>query len=256
MILTVAGKELRTLFASPLAWVALTAVQLTGAVVFLRQYDRFLEIQPQQIQLGNAPGLTEFIATPLYTAMAVVLLLAVPLLAMRSIAEERRSHTMVLLTSAPLSITQIVLGKFFGIAAFLVIIIALTSAMPLSLAGTTTLDYGLLASLAGGLLLLGLGFAAVSLYLSSLTVHPMGAAFGAFSLLLLMLILGEAANEGLRARGWLVPAALVQVFSPLRNFEPFVKGVIDTYAIACAVLLALVFIVLTVRRIDSRRLRG
>ncbi|HYC45447.1 MAG TPA: ABC transporter permease [Burkholderiales bacterium] len=256
MISTIAAKELKSLFASPLAWIVLTAVQLAGAMVFLRQYDRFIEIQPQQLQLGNAPGVTEFIATPLFTAMAVVLLLAVPLLAMRAIAEERRNQTMVLLTSAPLTMTQIVVGKFCGLAVFLVLVIALVSAMPLSLAPSTALDYGLLASLCAGLLILALGFAAVSLFLSSLTVHPMGAAFAAFAALLLMLLLGEAAADGLRAKGWLVPAALVQVFSPLKNFEPFIKGVIDTYAIACGVLLALFFIVLTVRRLDSRRLRG
>lgn len=256
MIGTIAAKELKTLFASPLAWIVLTAVQITGAVVFLRQYDRFVEVQPQQLQLANAPGVTEFLATPLFTAMAVVLLLAVPLLAMRSIAEERRNQTMVLLTSAPLSMTEIVLGKFFGLGAFLALIVALTSAMPLSLAASASLDYGLLASLCAGLLLLALAFSAVSLYLSSLTLHPMGAAFGAFAVLLLMLLVGEAASDGLRARGWQLAAALVQVFSPLRNFEPFVKGVIDTYAVACSLLLALVFLVLTVRRLDARRLRG
>jgi ABC-2 type transport system permease protein len=254
MIGTIAAKELKTLFASPLAWVVLTSVQVTGAMVFLRQYDRFVEVQTQRLQ--DSPGVTEFIATPLYTAMAVLLLLAVPLLAMRAIAEERRNQTMVLLMSAPVTVTEIVLGKFLGLGAFLVLIVALTSAMPLSLAGSTNLDYGHLASLCGGLLLLGFGFAAVSLYLSSLTVHPMGAAFAAFASLLVMLLVGEAAGEGLRAKGWHVPAAFVQVFSPLKNFEPFVKGVIDTYAIACGVLLAFFFIVLTVRRLDSRRLRG
>jgi len=53
-----------------------------------------------------------------------------------------------------------------------------------------------------------------------------------------------------------IPAGVWQVFSPLKNFEPLGKGVIDTYAIACSVLLIGVFIVLAVRRLDSRRLRG
>jgi ABC-2 type transport system permease protein len=128
--------------------------------------------------------------------------------------------------------------------------------MPLSLAPGTTLDYGLVASLCGGLLLLGMGFAAVSLYISSLTTHPMAAAFGAFAALLLMVLMGEAAGDGLRARGWHLPAALAQVFSPLKNFEPLGKGLVDTYSLACSVLLTIVFIVLTVRRLDGQRLRG
>ena len=70
------------------------------------------------------------------------------------------------------------------------------------------------------------------------------------------MLMSEAAGDGVRARGWQLPAALVQVFSPLKNFEPLGKGLIDTYAIACSVLLVVVFLVLTVRRLDARRLRG
>ena len=71
-----------------------------------------------------------------------------------------------------------------------------------------------------------------------------------------MILMSEAAGDGLRARGWHVPAALAQVFSPLKNFEPFGKGLIDTYSIACSLLLIASFLVLTVRRLDARRLRG
>jgi ABC-2 type transport system permease protein len=256
MILTIAGKELKALFASPLAWMVLTAVQLITGYAFLKRLDDFLQVQPQLVQLASPPGVTELVAAPLFATAAIVLLFAAPLLGMRLIAEERRNQTMVLLTSAPVSITQIVLGKFLGLVLFLLIILVLVAAMPLSLAGSTSLDYGLIASLCLGLLLLAAGFSAVSLYVSSLTTHPVAAAFGAFAALLMMLLMSEAAGDGVRARGWHVPAAFVQVFSPLKNFEPLGKGMIDTYAIACAVLLTVVFLVLTVRRLDARRLRG
>ena len=256
MILTIAGKELKALFASPLAWMVLTAVQLITGYAFLKRLDDFLQVQPQLVQLASPPGVTELVAAPLFATAAIVLLFAAPLLGMRLIAEERRNQTMVLLTSAPVSITQIVLGKFLGLVLFLLIILVLVAAMPLSLAGSTSLDYGLIASLCLGLLLLAAGFSAVSLYVSSLTTHPVAAAFGAFAALLMMLLMSEAAGDGVRARGWHVPAAFVQVFSPLKNFEPLGKGMIDTYPIACAVLLTVVFLVLTVRRLDARRLRG
>jgi ABC-2 type transport system permease protein len=256
MIATIAGKELRTLFASPLAWLVLTAVQLVASFAFLKRVDDFLEIQPQLVQLASPPGVTELIAAPLFMAAAFVLLFAVPILGMRTIAEERRNQTLVMLTSAPLSMTQIVLGKYVGLYAFLVLIVALITAMPLSLAGSTELDFPLLGSLCLGILLLAAGFAALSLYVSSLTVYPVAAAFGTFAALLLMVLLGETAGDGLRARGWHLPAALAQVFSPLKNFEPLGKGLIDTYAIACSLLLVVFFLVLTVRRLDARRLRG
>ena len=256
MIFTIAAKELKGLFASPLAWMVLTVVQLISGYAFLKRLDDFLQIQPQLVQLASPPGVTELVVAPLYATTAIVLLFAVPLLGMRSIAEERRNQTMVFLTSAPLSITQIVLGKFLGLALFVTLIVALVTAMPLTLAASTQLDYGLIASLAGGLLLIAAAFSAVSLYISSLTTYPVAAAFGAFAALLTMILMGEAAADGLRARGWHLPAALVQVFSPLKNFEPLGKGVVDTYAIACSIMLVIVFVVLAVRRLDGRRLRG
>ncbi|HEV7391170.1 MAG TPA: ABC transporter permease subunit [Burkholderiales bacterium] len=256
MIFTIAAKELKGLFASPAAWMVLTAVQVISGYAFLKRLDDFLQIQPQLVQLASPPGVTELVVTPLYATTAMVLLFAVPLLGMRSIAEERRNQTMVFLTSAPVSIIQIVLGKFLGLALFVLLIVMLVTAMPLTLATSTHLDYGLIASLCAGLILIAAAFSAVSLYISCLTTYPMAAAFGAFAALLLMILMGEAAADGLRARGWQLPAAFGQVFSPMKNFEPLGKGLVDTYAIACSIMLVVVFIVLAVRRLDARRLRG
>lgn len=256
MIFTIAAKELKALFASPLAWTVLTMLQIILGYTFLKRLDDFMELQPRLAQMPSPPGVTELIAAPTFATAAIVLLFAVPLLAMRLIAEERRNQTMVFLTSAPVSITDIVAGKFIGLLAFLLVVVALIVAMPLTLAGGTRLDFGLLAGLAGGLVLLAASFAAVSLYISCLTTHPMVAAIGAFSALLAMVLMGETGADGLRARGWHVPAALAQVLSPIRNFEPLGKGLIDTHAIACSVLLTLLFLALAIRRLDTMRLRG
>ena len=256
MIFTIAGKELKGLFASPLAWLVMTVMQLIAGYAFLRRLDDFLQMQPQLATMTNAPGATELVAAPVFGTAAALLLFATPVLAMRLIAEERRNQTMVLLMSAPVSMTEIVLGKFLGLFAFLLGIIALIALMPLSLAGATRLDYGLLAGLALGLALLAAGFVAVSLYVSCLTAHPVVAAIGAFAALLAMVLVGDAAADGLRARGWTVAAGLAQVLSPIKNFEPFGKGMLDTHALACSVLLAAVFITLAVRQLDAQRLRG
>lgn len=256
MIFTIAGKELRSLFASPLAWVVLAVTQIVLGYVFLRRLDDFLQLQVRLARLTNPPGATEFVAASVFGFAFVVLLFSVPLLAMRLIAEERRNQTMVLIVSAPVSMTQIVLGKFLGLFIFLLAMVALTTLMPLSLAGATHLDYGLLVALVGGLVLLAASFAAVSLFISCLTVHPVAAAVGSFAALLVMMLAGEAAGEGLRARGWLLAASLAQVLSPMRNFEPFAKGVLDTYAIACSLLLIAFFLALAARQLDAQRMRG
>lgn len=256
MIVTIAAKELKALFASSLAWVILTVMQVIFGYNFLRRIDDYLQIQPRLVQMANPPGVTELVVAPTFGTAAVVLLFAVPLLAMRLIAEERRNHTMVFLTSAPVSIADIVLGKFLGLMAFLLAVIGLVALMPFALAGSTSLDYGLLASLTAGIVLLAACFAAVSLYLSCLTTHPVIAAMGSFSVLLAMLLAGETLSDSLRARDWHLPAALIQVFTPIRNFEPLGQGLIDTYAIACSLLLIFGFVVLAIRRLDALRLRG
>jgi ABC-2 type transport system permease protein len=224
--------------------------------VFLKKLDEFLNVQSQFVQLASPPGVTQLVIAPLFFSGAGLLMFATPLLAMRSIAEERRNQTMVFLTSAPVTMTQIVLGKFAGLMAFIALIVALIAAMPLTLSASTRLDYAHIAALVGGVLLLAAGFAALSLYVSSLTTHPMAAAFGAFALLLVMLSLGDAAVDGLQRDGWAAPAALLQVFSPLRNFEPMIAGIVDTSAIAASLLLVAFFLTLTVRRLDALRLRG
>ena len=83
MILTIAGKELKALFASPLAWVVLTAVQFMLAFGYVQRIDYFLQNQPRFVQIPNPPGVTEFIASPVYATLAIIFLFAVPLLAMQ-----------------------------------------------------------------------------------------------------------------------------------------------------------------------------
>ena len=256
MTLAIASKELKALFASPLAWVVLTVMQIVFGYSFLRRIDDFLQLQTRLSQMASPPGVTELVAAPTFGTAAVVLLFAIPLLAMRLIAEERRNHTMVFLISAPVSVIDIVLGKFLGLMTFLLVVIGLVALMPFAMAGSTSLDYGLLASLTGGMVLLAACFAAVSLYVSCLTTHPLIAAMGAFSALLAMLIAGETASDSLRAREWHLPAALVQVFNPVRNFEPLGRGLVDTYSVACSLLLIVLFIVMAIRRLDALRLRG
>src|SRR3977135_2761466 len=99
MIWTIVTKELRTLFASPLAWVVLAFLQIILAWLFLTREDYFLPIQAQLAPLPNAPGLTELVVVPMFGIASIVLLMSVPLLTMRLVAEERRNQTMAMLMS-------------------------------------------------------------------------------------------------------------------------------------------------------------
>jgi ABC-2 type transport system permease protein len=240
-------KELRVLFASPLAWVVLAFLQLVFAMVFLSRLNAFMEVQPQIAMTPTAPGLTEIVTAPVFGTSTIVLLMVAPLLSMRLLAEERRNQTLPFLISAPVSVTQIVLGKFLALLAFFTLPVALIVVMALSLYLGGRLDLGLLAANALGLLLLCGCFAAVGLYLSSLTAHPLVAAVGTFAVLLGLWLINIAATD---------PQSILHSISLIQHFENFSKGVVAVKDVVYYVALMLLFLLLAVRRLDADRLRA
>lgn len=246
MTATIALKELRLMFASPLAWVVLAFLQLIFAWIFLSQLQTFLEVQSQIAMQPNAPGLTAIVAAPLFATATIILLMVVPLLSMRLVAEERRSQTLPFLMSAPVSVIQIVLGKFFALLIFLALAIGLILLMALSLYLGGNLDFGLLAANALGLLLLCGSFAAVGLYLSCLTAQPLVAAIGTFAVLLVLWLINISARD---------PNSVLHLLSLIRHFENFSKGIIAVPDVVYFLALTLLFLFLSVRRLDADRLR-
>jgi ABC-2 type transport system permease protein len=248
MILTLARQELRRLFLSPLAWTTLAVVQFILAYMFLSHLDYYALVQSRLLGMEGAGGVTEAVVAPLLANAAIVLLLVTPLTSMRVVTEERRNRTLALLFSAPLSMTEIVLGKYLGLVAFLFLQLALIALMPLSLLAGGGLDFGLLAAGLLGLALLLAGFAAVGLFMSTLTQHQTVAAVSTFGVLLLFWILdwaGEGASGGALA-----------YLSLLNHYEPFLKGVFDTRDAVYHLLFIATFLSLSVRRLDMDRLGG
>jgi ABC-2 type transport system permease protein len=247
MILTLARKELKTMFASPLAWVVLAVMQLIFAWVFLFQLNQYLENLPRIQQLTNPPGVTEVVVAALFGFATIVLLMAVPLMSMRLFAEEQRNQTLTLLLSAPVSTTDIVLGKFAGLMAFLGIALLLLVAMTASLALGGPLDWGLIGANVLGLLLLLGAFSALGLFISSLTQHGVIAAFGSFGALLLLWIVNASATD---------PEALLNYISLMRHFDAFNRGLLDSRDVAYLLVFSTVFLLLTARQLDAKRLHG
>ena len=247
MIFTLTAKELKSLFGSPLAWIILAILTFIIAYIFISQIDAFITVQPQLAQIANAPGITEIIVAPLFSGVAIVLMMATPLLSMRLISEERRNRTLTLLLSAPLSMTEIILGKFLGLLIFLTALVALAALMALSLYAGGKLDLGLLAGNVLGLLLLAACFGALGLYISCLTAQPVIAAMGSLGALLGLWIINLAATE---------PDSALHYFSLLKHFESFNRGLINTSDIAFYLLFVILFLALATHRLDQDRLRG
>ena len=247
MIVSIASRELRSLSLSPLAWSVLAVTQLIIAWLFFTQIDIFFSIQPQLATMSGAPGVTDLVVMPTFEVAGIILLMVTPLLTMRLISEERRNGSLSLLLSSPVSMTEIVLGKFVGIVAFMLIFVGMVSLMPLSLLMGTELDMGKFAAGVFALVLLLSAFSAAGLFLSSLTENPAVAAISSFGLLLLLWIISS--NTG-------GTASLLSQLSLLAHYAPMLRGLIDTADIAYFILFIASFLLLTIRQMDSQRLQG
>lgn len=248
MIWSIAINELRSLFLTPLAWAILAIVQFILCLFYLKSVELYLSIQPQLETNNSDPGITVIITESLYSSAAFILMIIIPLLTMRLISGERQNKTLTLLFSAPLSITEIILGKYLGVLLFLVIMIAMLSIMPLTILVGGNLDFGLLFSNIMGLFLILSAFTAIGLYISTLTNNPILSAIISFtSLLLLNLIdlLATADN----------PSGLFSYISLRNHLNNLFSGFFKSSDVIYYLLLILTFIILSIRRLDNDRLQ-
>lgn len=248
MIFTIAARELRSLFLSPLAWSILGVVLAILAYMFLIQLETFIALQPRMAGLEAAPGVTDIIVAPLLGNAAIILLLVAPLITMRVLSEERRNRTIKLLLSAPVSMTEIVLGKYLGLLTFFIILVALIAMMPLSLLAGTSLDLGKFASALLGLMLMLAAFAAAGLFMSSLTAQPTVAAISTFGVLLLLWIIDWTGKNGD------AKSEVLGYLSITRHFESLLKGLFNSTDVVYYLLFIATFLILSIRRLDADRL--
>lgn len=243
-ILAIAAHEWRRLFKSPLAWIILAVVEFLLAVLFLILLNQFLN--PAPWLAGR--GVTEVVIAGLLQVSGVVLLLVTPFITMRIVSEERRTGTINLLYSSPVSLTQLVLGKYLGIMYFLVLMLLLIALMPLSLMLGTDIDLIQVASGLLGLLLLMGGFAAIGLFVSTLTSQPAIAAIITFGILFMLWIINLAANTG--------SELFRQIFtylSLLNHYNNLVNGLFNSVDVIYYLIIIAGFIALSIWRLDSER---
>ncbi len=244
--LVIARAELRSLLNSPLAWATLASVCALLAWLFLLQIDQYLLHQSQLLALSAPPGITQLVIIPLFGSAGLILMMVLPLITMRSFAEQERNQTLTLLTTAPISLASIVIGKFLAVCGFLLLLLTLLLAMPLSLLPATPLDLGLLAAASLGALLLVTSYAAIGIAISSLTGHPAAAAMLTFGLLLLLWLLESASGEAGTT------AALAKL-STLYHYQALLNGLVSSADVAYFLILILLSLGLTVLRLHTRR---
>jgi ABC-2 type transport system permease protein len=252
-VCTIAGKELRSLFVSPIAYVVLTGFLLLGGWFFFNLLFRFSYLLTVYTGLQNAEGLqglnlNEYVMAPLLHNLTIVLVIMIPLISMRAFAEEKRSGTYELLLTSPLTVTEIVVGKLFGAVAFVGIMILLTAIYPAILLLYGNPELGVIAAGYLGLFLLAAVFVSVGLLTSSLTENQIVAAVACFVVLLLLYVISWPAETAGVAMG-----GMLKYLSVVDHFGEMVKGLIDTQDIVYFLSLIALSLFLTHRSVEASR---
>lgn len=251
-------REILSFFVSPVAYFVITGFLLLAGWFFFSILNEFnLMIMSFQLRGGFPspeyfPNLNQWVIEPYYHTLVIILVFLVPVLTMRVLAEERKRGTFELLLTSPLSVTQIVVGKFLGVAFILVVMTGLSFAFPLLLLVFGNPGPELLPVLSGflALLLVSLAFASISLAASAFTENQIVAAVsGIVALLLLYVIHAPAGNmEG-------IGRDILERLSPVLQMRDLVRGVISLESLVYFLSLITLGVFLSQRALDAQRWR-
>ena len=252
-ILTLAHKELRAYFASPIAYVVLGLFAVLFGVFYVSSLNVMVQLSMGQFGMGGPQvvNINEFMVRPLFGNTAVVLLLMLPMLTMRSFAEEKRSGTIELLLTSPLTNLQIIMGKFLGAMALYALMLSLTLIHIGVLFWYGDPEWAPVASGYLGLLLMGGSFISIGLAISSMTKNQIVAGVSTFAVLLLFWVinwLGDAAGP--------TTQSVLAYLSIVEHLDDFSKGVIDTTHLTYYGSFITLGLFLTAKSMDTQRWNG
>jgi ABC-2 type transport system permease protein len=254
--LTIAAREIRSYFVSPVAYVVLTGFLLLSGWFFFNLLSRFSYLLQIYGSVGRGGAeverlnLNEFVISPLLHNLSVVLVILIPVISMRTFAEEKRLGTFELLLTSPLRVGEIVAGKFLGALAFVTLMLALTGIYPVLLLIYGNPEGGIMLSGYLGLFLVAASFLSIGLLTSSLTENQIVAAVSCLVALLLLYVINWPADTSTPTIG-----AVLHYLSVTEHFSEFVKGIIDTRAVAYFLSLIAAALFLTHRSVESLRWR-
>jgi ABC-2 type transport system permease protein len=252
-VFTICGKELRSYFSSPVAYLLMALFGLVFGFFFYSASAYFV-MAGLRSQMGGQEqpmSVNEYVIGPLLGNASVVGLFLIPLISMRLFAEEKRSGTIELLLTSPISDWEIILGKWLGAMSMYLCVLAVSA-----------VDVGMLfiwghpdlrPILTGylGLILQGGTVLAIGTFISTTTKNQIIAGAATFSMCLLLWVLNwvSSYNEA----PW---AQAVAYCSILTHFEPFSRGIIDSKDVIFYLSAIFLGLFLTSRSLDSLRWRA
>lgn len=253
-VMAIFGKEMRSYFGSPIAYVMAGVFLLFSGFVFRNQVLEFHDMsvflilaeREEKIQLNVNTDVVE----PFFEFQTFIWMIVIPMLTMRLYAEEKRGGTYELLMTSPITSGQILMGKFLACYALYLLIELMAFGYIGVLATHAQLDWGPIFSGALAVVLLGATFISVGILASSLTENQIIAAVLSFFLLILLWIIDWAArfSDDLFF-------VILKFLSLLEHTRDMIRGVVDTHDVVFFVSTVVFFLFLTHTVLESRRWR-
>lgn len=253
-IFAIAQKELKSYFASPIAYVVIGMFALLFGWFFIALLAFFVRQSMQMGQFGMGAGpmnVNQQMIRPLLLNASVLVLFVLPMVTMRTYSEEKRSGTIELLLTSPLTDFQIIMGKFLGAFTLYAAMLLVTLIHVGVLFWYGTPEWRPIATAYLGLLLLGGCFLSVGLFISSLTKNQIVAGmvtFGVFLMLWVINWIGSFSGP--------TTQEILNYVSITDHFDDFAKGVVDTKHLVFYVSFITFGLFLTAKAVDSERWRG
>jgi len=249
-------RDLKSYFASPIAYVVIALFIAISGVFFYALLSQFLNIQMQAMfqaqQMGQqiTVNVNEYLIRPLISNMSIIALFMVPMITMRSFSEDKKSGTMELLLTSPLSNLQLIIGKFGAALALYGVMVLLAIIYPLVL-----MIYGqpeIMPTLMGyiGLLLLGAATVSMGVLISSLTENQIIAAVGTFAVMMLFWVIGWVGTGGT------LFSEVASYLSIIQHMDDFTRGIFDTTHLVYYASFLFLALFLTYQSIESTKWRG
>ena len=245
-------KELRSYFVSPVAYLLLAMFAVIFGFFFWNILSFFIREGTEAMMSGQMfpMNLNERVIRPLLSNISVVGLFLIPMITMRLFAEEKRTGTIELLATSPVSDIQVILGKWTAAVVLYGGMLLLSALNFLFLFKYGRPDWKPLAIGYLGLLLQAGALLAIGTFISTLTKNQIIAGAVTFAVCLLLWILEWV--TGFDTAAW---ARVMAYMSVITHFESFAKGLLDSKDVIFYVTLIFFGLFLTARSMESLRWR-
>ena len=232
-MLTIAGRELRSYFVSPMAYVVLAFYLGITGLIFA------LSVSGPQAEADMAG---------MFHTMIFIALMITPVITMGLLAQEQATGSMELLMTNPVRDVEVVLGKYLGAMALFVIVLIGTLEFPIMMARFGEPDWNAILSGYIGVLLTGMAFIAIGVLASALTTSPIASAVIGYVILLFLWLIGWLSYTVSERLG-----DVARYLSVLENFQDFAKGILDSRPIIFFISLTFFALFLAVRAVENKR---